>query len=179
MALCLCLETATTNPVPRTAAPSAQSPRYVCTHGPGAGRSHAFVQCMPHLGTDSITSLHCDCSQALCMLSMCAILGTASMHSTAPDAWVPSAMSSHASHWARSNMHAHACVRTCVCVHVPMQGCQVWVWCSDANGCGDGLQRYRQCWLKNAGLRDGLPLVPREKNNTHPGWISGVRLSYL
>ncbi|GLC43916.1 hypothetical protein PLESTM_001533700 [Pleodorina starrii] len=54
--------------------------------------------------------------------------------------------------------------------------CNGWSWCSDSAGCDGERYRFRQCWLKAID-----PTNPQPKNGWggSPGWISGVRMSWM
>eukprot|EP00798_Chlamydomonas_sp_ICE-L_P010412 gene10412-8360_t len=72
---------------------------------------------------------------------------------------------------------ATACRDTCV----ETEGCNIWVWCADSQGCLSGgssyqkdLKKYKQCWLKYDNP-EGSPF-PNMKNSPSQatGWISGT-----
>ncbi|KAI8467349.1 MAG: cyclophilin-like domain-containing protein [Monoraphidium minutum] len=52
--------------------------------------------------------------------------------------------------------------------------CNVWVWCGDAGGCGDG-RKHKECWLKEQKSLDPTHILGMRG----PGvkWVSGSRYS--
>ncbi|EFJ44799.1 hypothetical protein VOLCADRAFT_94937 [Volvox carteri f. nagariensis] len=56
------------------------------------------------------------------------------------------------------------------------QGCNLWTWCVDPTGCDGERYRFRQCWLKQA---DPKNPQPKKGYGGSPGWISGVRLTWM
>ncbi|EFJ44798.1 hypothetical protein VOLCADRAFT_94936 [Volvox carteri f. nagariensis] len=56
------------------------------------------------------------------------------------------------------------------------QGCNLWTWCADPTACNGERYRFRQCWLKQA---DPKNPQPKKGYGGSPGWISGVRLTWM
>ena len=61
--------------------------------------------------------------------------------------------------------NAAACCERCR----SKDGCNVWVFCGDAEGCG---AKVGQCWLKRQTLYEGLPPGAMSRGDGTP-WISG------
>lgn len=57
----------------------------------------------------------------------------------------------------------------------PLQGCNVWVYCANSQGCAGELRKYRQCWLKQASGTPGA----KAGEGAGSGWISGYRQAYI